>query len=147
MVRMWQARVSLIRSMMEARVVDFPEPVGPVTRHEATGELGQPFGNRRQVELREARNPGGDHPERQGCLAPLSEGAATESGPVQPGEGEVDVLLDIERVPLRGGEEGPDERVNLLAREYRGTLDRTQLAVDSDPWCRTTGRASRSEPF
>ena len=28
---MWHARVALIRSMMAASVVDFPEPVGPVT--------------------------------------------------------------------------------------------------------------------
>ncbi len=31
MVTMWSERVSLISSMMAARVVDLPEPVGPVT--------------------------------------------------------------------------------------------------------------------
>ena len=31
MVTMWSARVSLISSMMAARVVDLPDPVGPVT--------------------------------------------------------------------------------------------------------------------
>src|SRR2546430_13802530 len=32
MVRMWQARVWLMWSSIDARVVDLPQPVGPVTR-------------------------------------------------------------------------------------------------------------------
>jgi len=31
-VKMWQGRVALMRSTIEASVVDLPEPVGPVTR-------------------------------------------------------------------------------------------------------------------
>ncbi len=37
MVKMCAGRVSLIRSMMEASVVDFPDPVGPVTRTKPRG--------------------------------------------------------------------------------------------------------------
>ncbi len=39
MVRMWHALVSLMRSMMAASVVDFPEPVGPVTRTKPRGRV------------------------------------------------------------------------------------------------------------
>ena len=112
----------------------------PGDQNESAGQIGQPFGHWRQVEFAEARNPGRDHPERQGCLASLGEGAATEAGPVQPREGEVDVLLDVERLPLRWGEEGPDEGVDLVAGEHRGTFDRTELAADPDPWRRVSGQ-------
>ena len=37
MVMMWSCRVSLISSMMAARVVDLPEPVGPVRRMKPRG--------------------------------------------------------------------------------------------------------------
>jgi hypothetical protein len=36
-VRMWEFRSELILSSMAARVVDFPEPVGPVTRTRPLG--------------------------------------------------------------------------------------------------------------
>ncbi len=112
----------------------------PGDQNKSAGQIGQPFGNRRQVEFAEARNPGGDHPERQGCLASLGEGAATKSGPVQPREGEIDVLLYVECLPLRWGEKRPDERVDLVAGEHRGTFDWTEFAVDPDPWCRISGQ-------
>ena len=38
-VRMWHDRVSLMRSMIEASVVDLPEPVGPVTRTKPRGRV------------------------------------------------------------------------------------------------------------
>ena len=37
-VRMWHARSRLIKSIMLARVVDFPAPVGPVTITRPLGE-------------------------------------------------------------------------------------------------------------
>jgi hypothetical protein len=39
MVRMWQARVWLMWPIMAARVVDFPDPVGPVTSTSPDGEV------------------------------------------------------------------------------------------------------------
>ena len=40
-VRMWLVRISLMSSMIEAIVVDFPEPVWTRDQDEATGSLGR----------------------------------------------------------------------------------------------------------
>ena len=42
MVRMWSSRVSLISLMIDASVVDLPEPVGPVTSTMPRGFLAKP---------------------------------------------------------------------------------------------------------
>ena len=54
------------------------------------------FRDRREAELVKARNSGRDHPERESSLTTLRERAATEAGPVEPGEREVNVLLYVE---------------------------------------------------
>jgi len=59
---MWQARSLLMRSITAARVVDLPEPVGPVTEHEPlmlAGEVGE---HRVQVQLLHKSARCGDHP-------------------------------------------------------------------------------------
>ena len=107
MVRMCSDRVLLMRSMMEASVVDFPEPVGPVRSTKPAGEPGQPFGDGGQAQLVEGRDVGGDHPEGQRRLALLGERAATEAGPVEPAQREVDVLLLVEGGLLFAGQSMP----------------------------------------
>ncbi len=121
-------------------MVDLPEPVGPVTSTKPRGRLASHSATVRQVEFGEARDLGRDHPQRQGGLAPLGEGAATEPGPVQPGEGEVDVLLDVEGGLLGRVQQRCARGVDLLAGEHRGPFDRAQLAVDADPGCRVSGQ-------
>ena len=91
-----------MRSMMEASVVDFPDPVGPVTRTRPRGSLAIQSATGGRAELVEGRDVGGDHAERQRHLALLGEGAATEAGPVVPGEGEVDVLILVEGLLVLG---------------------------------------------
>ncbi len=42
MVTMWHGRLRLMASIIEARVVDFPDPVGPVTRTGPLAEVQDP---------------------------------------------------------------------------------------------------------
>ena len=133
MVRMWRARVSLMRAMMEASVVDFPDPVGPVIRTRPAGHAGHPFGDRRQPELFEGRNGGGNHAEGQSHLAPLVEGAATDAGTVMPGQREVDVLVFFENGLLIGLSMLPDDLFDFRPGEGRQHLRALQPPVDPKP--------------
>ena len=64
MVRMWQARSVLIWSIIEASVVDLPEPVGPVTRIRPWCSSAKVAHDRRQAELVHGRDLAGDDPQR-----------------------------------------------------------------------------------
>ena len=139
-VRMWHARVSLMRSMMEASVVDFPEPVGPVTRtnprgrvasHSAVGgrSSSAKLGTREGI-IRSAR-----------AVSPLCVKALPRSRARSSQEKAKSTSCSVSNVILlRGFEYGPHEGVDLLARQDRGPFDRTEFAVDSDPWRRVTGQ-------
>ena len=134
MVRMWSDRVSLMRAMIEARVVDFPEPVGPVIRtsprgsraiHSATG--GRPSSSK-------CRDVRWNHPKGECHLASLVERAATKPGPIEPGEGEVHVLVLVR-------ERAACSSVSMLwtissispPDSSGGAIDTVQTTVDPDP--------------
>ena len=108
-------------------------------QHEAAGESGQPFGDRRQSQLLEARDLRGDHPERQRQFAPLVEGAATQPGLVLPGEREVDVLVLLEDgLLVRTSACSWTSSAISAPGQHRRALERPQASVDPDPGLRTT---------
>ena len=69
-VTMWSARVRLTRSISAARVVDLPEPVGPVTSTRPRGSFGEPADRPR------ARRA------RASCL--ISVGINRKAAPIEP---------------------------------------------------------------
>ena len=72
MVTMWPRSSVLILSIIDASVVDLPEPVGPVTRMRPRGFLHSSGDDRRQPELLEARILNGIEAERAGDRTPAA---------------------------------------------------------------------------
>ena len=70
MVTMWSDRVSLISSMMAARVVDLPEPVGPVTRTNPRGLWQKRVQHLGQPQFVDGLDVHRDEPERGGRACP-----------------------------------------------------------------------------
>ena len=64
-VRMCTERVSLMRSMIDASVVDLPEPVGPVTSTKPRGSVASQSAAGRKAELLVGGDLGGDDPQRE----------------------------------------------------------------------------------
>ena len=137
-MRMCRARVSLIRAMMDASVVDFPDPVGPVSStrprgsraiHSAIG--GRPSSSKLGMSEGIIRRARANSPS-------LVEGAATQSRLVLPREREVDVLVLFQDGLLVGAQHVVDEFRDLGAREHRCALERPQSSVDPDPRLGTT---------
>ena len=125
--------------MIDASVVDLPEPVGPVTRTKPRGSVASQSAGRGQAELLVGGDAGGDDAQGERGLATLGEHRATEPRLVLPGEGEVDVQLLFEGRLLLGVEERAGDRVDLRAGEGLHALDREQAAVHADPRGRSTG--------
>ena len=101
--------MALMRAMIDASVVDFPEPVGPVRRTSPRGSLASHSAIGGRPELVETRDVGRDHSQRERQFTPLMEGAATEPRPVAPGQGEVDVLVLVEDGCLGWPEQAADD--------------------------------------
>jgi hypothetical protein len=112
----WQPRVSLIRLISEASVVDLPDPVGPVTR----------------IRPCRPRNRPRDHPERDGGAPPLREGVAADARVLAPGEGEVVLVLAGPGGLLLPGQYVVQERLDVAIGEDPLVRQRRQLAVDAD---------------
>ena len=104
--------------------------------HKAPGQTGEPFGHGRQPELLEGRDVGRDHAEGKSGLTLLGKRAATKTGPVQPAEREVHVLILFEGGFLLRREHGSDDLIDLVAGQDRRVIEHAQLAVDSHPWLR-----------
>ncbi len=73
-------RLLLILSIMAASVVDFPEPVGPVTSTRPRGFVGELADNRGQAELVERFDLKRNHAEYSGRGSALVEDVRAEAG-------------------------------------------------------------------
>jgi hypothetical protein len=104
-VRMWLCSSVLILSIIDASVVDLPEPVGPVTSTRPRGRFRQVLDDRRQPSSSKVRILNGIA-ERAGHRAALHEDVRAEAREVLHAEGEVELVLLLEVVLLRVGEDG-----------------------------------------
>ena len=121
-------------------MVDFPEPVGPVTRtnprgrlasHSATGGRSSSvkLGTREGI-IRSAR-----------AVSPLWVKALPRSRARSSQEKAKSTSCSTSSVACCDGLRRVRTSVSIsLAGEHRGTFDRTELAVDPDPWCRVSGQ-------
>jgi hypothetical protein len=73
-VTTWQARVRLISPMIAANVDVLPDPVGPVTQHQAARQPGEVGEARREAEPGEGRDLRRQRANRRGELAALAVG-------------------------------------------------------------------------
>ena len=126
MVTTWQARFLVIRWISAARVVDFPEPVGPVIRTSPLGKALQDVG---EVELRDSldveRNPSED----AGHRTPLLVEVAAE--PRDSGKTITDVygLVVFEPLELGRREDAHQHLANGFRFQWCG-LERDEPASD-----------------
>jgi len=81
---MWSVRVRLIRSISEHRVVDFPEPVGPVTSTRPFVKVAELLHLLRDPELLDAHDLGRDQPNT--AIGPLRSRAAFTRKRAKPGD-------------------------------------------------------------
>ena len=137
MVRMCSERVSLMRAMMEARVVDLPDPVGPVSStrprgsrasHSATG--GSPSSSKVGMSEGIIR--------RASAISPFWWNALPRSRARSCQVSEKSTSWCSSRMAsCSGRQHAVDELFDLGAREHRRALERPQASVDPDPWLGT----------
>ena len=116
--------LALIRSTIEASVVDLPEPVGPVTRTKPRGLRVNSASTRRQAELLEALDLVRDQAEGGADRAALEEDVDAEAR--DPGDrvGEVELLLVLEPLALRVVEQRVDDLARVLRGQRREVVER-----------------------
>ena len=131
MVRMCTARFALIQSTIDARVVDLPDPVGPVTNTSPWVRLAELADRPRQADVVERRDVPRDDPQRDGDGALLPERVAADPGGVAPGEGEVDLGTGGELRALTLVEEAEREALGVRGGEGGDALGGVQAAVDA----------------
>ena len=128
---MWHARSQLMASIIEASVVDLPEPVGPVTSTSPCGSCTSCLAIGGRPELVERRDVIGDQAERQRRDAPLVERVAAEPSKVVPAEREVDFLHDPEllgEIPAQDRQHDPLGGVHVEGR----LVHRHECPVDAE---------------
>jgi hypothetical protein len=111
--------------MIDASVVDLPEPVGPVTRISPRG-----FFDRSETELLEGEDLERNGAERAGHRAALHEDVGAKARQALHAEREIELVVFFELVLLRVGENRIAELFGLDRRERRG-LQRHQVSVDA----------------
>ena len=127
-------RVALMWSISEASVVDFPEPVGPVTSTSprglsASGSMcwGRPSSDERA-------DLGRDHPEGGAERPPLEEDVHAEAADAGDRVRHVDVAARLEHLLLLGREDPVEEVARVFGGQELMVLERLEL-----PAARTTG--------
>ena len=111
-VTMWCFRLRLIELIIDASVVDFPEPVAPVTRTRPRCSFASSFDALRQPQLLEARNLLGDEAEGERDRAPLPVAVDAEAADAVDHVGRVQLSVCVEALALRRCELG-DERMRV----------------------------------
>jgi hypothetical protein len=98
-VMMWSRRVRFARSMIEASVVDLPEPVGPVTSTMPRARPAMFETGRRDAEVLQRLDLVRDQAERRAERLALPVDVHAEAGDVRDGVGEVELehLLEAAR--------------------------------------------------
>ena len=97
-------------------MVDLPEPVGPVTRIRPRGFSHELRDDRRQAELLEGLDLERDRAERAGDGAALHEDVGAEAREAVHAEREVELVVLLELVLLRVGEDRVAELLRLRRR-------------------------------
>ncbi len=119
-----------MRSTIEARVVDLPEPVGPVTRTRPRGMVvtsarsgGSPSVVRGGMTSGMARHDRPDH-------SPLLQDVHAEPAEAGDGVRGVELEVGLEALPLLLGEDGEDHPTDVRPVEHREIVERLDVAVD-----------------
>ena len=110
----------MITSIIAARVVDLPEPVGPVTRTKPRGLRGQLAQHLRHAERVEGRDLLRDEAEGGADRAALEEAVDAEAGDAGDRVGEVELLVVLEAFALVVVEDAVDDLAGLLAGRATG---------------------------
>ena len=105
----WQSLVLLIRSIMQARVVDLPVPAEPVL-HQAQHFLRDP-------QLLRIRKTEFDHSDHRGQRATLAEHVDPETAQMGNGDGEVVIRAAVQVFPVTAA--GLVDRVDDAANRIR----------------------------
>ena len=133
MVMMCSWRSLLILSSMAARVVDLPEPVGPVTRMRPRGRSHSLATTGGEIELGEALDLKRNDAEDRSNGSALVEDVGAEAGQALESEGEIEFEILFEAMLLGIGH----HRVGQLLG-----VGRTSGGISSGcrwPWTRTCG--------
>ena len=128
-VTTWYASRWLTRSSTAARVVDFPLPVGPVTRTRPLCASESFAIDSRQPQLVDGRDAGGDQAEDGRGAAFLPEEVDAEARDAPHLVGEVDVALAPEQLPETRWSDRAEQVVEV-ALGQRAEADALELAVD-----------------
>ena len=131
-VMMCSGLVRLMMSTSDAKVVDFPEPVGPVTRTRPWRISVKDRMDSGMPEHVEGRDLVGDDAQRGGHGSPLLEDVEPESPHVDDGVGGVELLLGLETLPQGLGEDPEDHVPDHLVGEDRAALDGPDGPVEPD---------------
>ena len=131
MVRMCPRSDVFLWSIIAARVVDLPDPVGPVTQHHAPWRVGDVLEDLRGVQLLQRENPWGDGSEHGAGSPVLVECVGAKPG--EPGDLEREIRLEALFIvlALRIVHDAGDELERRRMKEHR-RLDALQVAVDPD---------------
>ena len=132
-VTMCCLRLRLIQLSIAARVVDFPDPVAPVTRTRPRCSCGEPGHALGQAEPLEAGDLLGHEAEGERDRAPLAEAVHAEAAQSVGDVGGVE-LAGLEELLALGGRAVGDEQEDGLEIGVRqeALLERLQVAVDPD---------------
>ena len=129
-VTTWTSRLLLMWSIMPARVVVLPEPVGPVTSTRPRGLERQRREHGRQAEVLERDRPDRHPAEDQPGAAAGPEGVDAEPADTGEGVGEVGLVLAAELLDEVGPEHLGDHLLGVGGAQVAG-LELAQAAVDA----------------
>ena len=128
---MWPLRSRLILSIIAASVVDFPEPVGPVTSTRPRGFSAIFAITPRKPEVGEGADVERDLPDHHRDAAALLEAVAAEAREVLDAEREVELVLHLEPLLLVLGQHRVRELQRVLGREHVFDVRVRDVAVDA----------------
>ena len=144
-VMMWPLRSRLILSIIAARVVDLPEPVGPVTSTSPRGfsaifaiEPGRPSCSKVLIANGICRTTIDTHPR---CLKHV----AAEAGEVLDAEREVELVLELETLLLLLGQNRVRELKRVLWRQLTARADELVMSPSMRSFGRSPATMCRSE--
>ena len=135
-VMMWSERVLLMASIREARVVDFPLPVGPVTRTRPRFALIEFADGVRKPQVLHRGDPVGQGPDGRRDRAPLD--VDVEPEPPDPGHAVAEIELVagmrivLEAILLMGRQNAVDQLLGGLGIQLLFIRERDELPVNAD---------------
>ena len=139
-VTMWHARWALIHVDHRCQSRRLPGSRGAGHEHESLRELGQPGEGRRQHEVVEGRDGGGDHAQGDRHTALGVEGVPPQAGPSLPREREVGLLVAAEGLEALRREQGLGDELGLVVGErLLAFIENLHVTVDPGQHGRSGG--------